>query len=129
MSGKIVMIGSSDEWKKVEGRFKPTSINIKYDQCLSLIGHIIPKTGQWKNFKAKFDNADTYIRLLKDLGDYVTEHYPKYAKYVELINLLGSEYDMKTASQIMGKADSTLYDWVKRLRPIYDEFRETVDYL
>lgn len=23
----------------------------------------------------------------------------------------------------------TLYDWVKRLRPIYDEFRETVDYL
>lgn len=47
--------GISDEWKKVEGRFKPTSINIKYDQCLSLIGHIIPKTGQWKNFKAKFD--------------------------------------------------------------------------
>ena len=40
--------GISDEWKKVEGRFKPTSINIKYDQCLSLIGHIIPKTGQWK---------------------------------------------------------------------------------
>ena len=70
----------------------------------------------------KYSNADTYIRLL-------TEHYPKYAKYVELINLLGSEYDMKTASQIMGKADSTLYDWVKRLRPIYDEFRETVDYL
>lgn len=45
--------GISDEWKKVEGRFKPTSINIKYDQCLSLIGHIIPKTGQWKNFKAR----------------------------------------------------------------------------
>lgn len=45
----------SDEWKKVEGRFKPTSINIKYDQCLSLIGHIIPKTAQWKNFKTKFE--------------------------------------------------------------------------
>lgn len=45
----------SDEWKKVEGRFKPTSINIKYDQCLSLIGHIIPKTAQWKSFKIKFD--------------------------------------------------------------------------
>lgn len=44
----------SDEWKKVEGRFKPTSINIKYDQCLSLIGHIIPKTAHWKNFKTKF---------------------------------------------------------------------------
>ena len=45
----------SDEWKKVEGRFKPTSINIKYDQCLSLIGHIIPKAAQWKNFKTKFE--------------------------------------------------------------------------
>lgn len=41
----------SDEWKKVEGRFKPTSINIKYDQCLSLIGHIIPKTDKWNKFK------------------------------------------------------------------------------
>lgn len=45
----------SDEWKKVEGRFKPTSINVKYDQCLSLIGHIIPKTAQWNNFKTKFE--------------------------------------------------------------------------
>lgn len=45
----------SDEWKKVEGRFKPTSINVKYDQCLSLIGHIIPKTAHWKNFKTKFE--------------------------------------------------------------------------
>ena len=44
----------SDEWKKVEGRFKPTSINIKYDQCLSLIGNIIPKTGRWDAFKKKF---------------------------------------------------------------------------
>lgn len=44
----------SDEWKKVEGRFKPTSINIKYDQCLSLIGNIIPKTDNWDAFKRKF---------------------------------------------------------------------------
>lgn len=45
----------SDEWKKVEGRFRSTSINIKYDQCLSLIGHIIPKTSQWGAFKTKFE--------------------------------------------------------------------------
>ncbi len=44
----------SDEWKKVEGRFKPTSINIKYDQCLSLIGNIIPKTERWNAFKKRF---------------------------------------------------------------------------
>lgn len=77
----------------------------------------------------KYSDADIYMRLLKDLGEYIVEHYPKYAKYVELINILGEEYNMKTASKIMGKADSTLYDWVKRLRPIYEEFRGTVDYL
>lgn len=42
----------SDEWKKVEGRIKTTSINVKYDQCLSLIGHIIPKTNHWDAFKS-----------------------------------------------------------------------------
>ena len=52
----------SDEWKKVEGRFKETSINIKYDQCLSLIGSIIPKNQtHWKPFKNKFD------KMLNDL--------------------------------------------------------------
>lgn len=44
----------SDEWKKIEGRFKATSINVKYDQCLSLIPHIIPKTSAWNSFKNKY---------------------------------------------------------------------------
>lgn len=44
----------SDEWKKIEGRFKSTSINIKYDQCLSLIPHIIPKTKEWNGFRKKY---------------------------------------------------------------------------
>ncbi len=45
----------SDEWKKIEGRFKATSINVKYDQCLSLIPHIIPKTKNWNAFKKKYE--------------------------------------------------------------------------
>lgn len=45
----------SDEWKKIEGRFKATSINVKYDQCLSLIPHIIPKTKKWDSFKKKYE--------------------------------------------------------------------------
>lgn len=45
----------SDEWKKIEGRFKATSINVKYDQCLSLIPHIIPKTDKWETFKKKYE--------------------------------------------------------------------------
>lgn len=53
----------SDEWKKVEGRFRATSINSKYDQCLSLIPHIIPKTDKWKKYSKK------YAQELKDLFD------------------------------------------------------------
>ncbi len=45
----------SEEWKKIEGRFKATSINVKYDQCLSLIPHIIPKTDKWEAFKKKYE--------------------------------------------------------------------------
>lgn len=54
----------SDEWKKIEGRFKSTSINIKYDQCLSLISHIIPKTKKWNNFKKKYEKElnDIYMQ-------------------------------------------------------------------
>lgn len=47
----------SDEWKKVEGRFKPTSINVKHDQCLSLIGHIIPKTNKWERFRKENEKS------------------------------------------------------------------------
>lgn len=51
----------SEEWKKVEGRFKSTSINVKYDQCLSLIGSIIPKTKEWDSFKIKYENELTEL--------------------------------------------------------------------
>lgn len=45
----------SDEWKKIEGRFVSTSINSKYDQCLSLIPSIIPKTENWKSFSKVYE--------------------------------------------------------------------------
>ncbi len=47
--------GLNEEWKKVEGRFRATSVNARYDQCLSLIPHIIPKTDKWQVFSAKFE--------------------------------------------------------------------------
>lgn len=75
----------------------------------------------------RFSEADTYIMLLKELITYVNTRYPQYAAYTELINLLGHEFDLKEASCIMGKPVSTLAGWLKRLRPIYDEFMENVD--
>ena len=43
-----------EEWKKIEGRFMATSINVKCDQVLSLISHIIPKKKFWNKFKIQF---------------------------------------------------------------------------
>lgn len=58
----------SDEWKKIEGRFKTTSINIKYDQCLSLITHIIPKSERWGEFKKRFN--DKLNNIYKQAWDF-----------------------------------------------------------
>ncbi len=41
----------SDEWKKVEGRYKALSINSKQDQCLSIIRSVLIKSEPaWSNF-------------------------------------------------------------------------------
>ena len=55
---------ASNEWKKIEGRFKSVSINAKYDQCFSLIGNVIPKTSLWRDFKNRYD---------KELNDLYTQ--------------------------------------------------------
>lgn len=45
----------SNEWKKVEGRYKPTPINDKQDQCLSLVKNIlIKREDYWKQFKEQY---------------------------------------------------------------------------
>jgi hypothetical protein len=41
-----------NEWKKVEGRFRSTSINDKHDQCLSLVKNIFVKNSElWTTFQ------------------------------------------------------------------------------
>lgn len=45
----------SNEWKKVEGRYKATPINDKQDQCLSLISSILTKNPDlWRVFEGQF---------------------------------------------------------------------------
>ena len=50
----------SNEWKKVEGRYKTTPINDHPDQCLSLIKNVlIRNTKVWESFKNKYsDNLE-----------------------------------------------------------------------
>lgn len=46
----------SNEWKKVEGRYKQTPINDSQDQCLSLIRSVLEKNPKtWKKFKDRFE--------------------------------------------------------------------------
>jgi len=47
----------SNEWKKIEGRYKATPINDKQDQCLSLIKSVLIKEeGPWAIFKQKYNS-------------------------------------------------------------------------
>lgn len=77
----------------------------------------------------RHSDADIYLALLQELIEYINIHYPQYSSYTELISLLGNEIDMKDAADIMDKPKSTLYGWLKRIRPIFDEFMDTVDFL
>ncbi len=61
----------SNEWKKVEGRFKATPINDKQDQCLSLIKSVLIKNHNlWDDFKERFNNElqDMYNEALDFKG-------------------------------------------------------------
>lgn len=77
----------------------------------------------------RYSVANDYLKLLRDFIEYVRVKYPKYAHYTELIEILGEEVEMKEAAARMKKSDKTLYGWIKRLRPIFAEFKGTVDYL
>lgn len=77
----------------------------------------------------RYSAADDYLKLLRDFIKYVKMKYPKYAHYTELIEILGEEVEMKEATARMKRSDKTLYGWIKRLGPIFAEFKGTVDYL
>lgn len=47
---------TSEEWKKIEGRFKEIAISQKFSQSFSMISHVISKTDNWPAFKKKFLN-------------------------------------------------------------------------
>ena len=58
-----------DEWKKIEGRFKHSSMNTNSEQCLSLIKDIIVKKNeQWHLFKTRY--ASELKLLFDDSSDF-----------------------------------------------------------
>ena len=67
--------------------------------------------------------------MLHEFIEYVRVKYLKYAHYTELIEILGDEVTMKEAVVRMNKPAKTLYGWLKHLRPIFEEFKDKVDYL
>ena len=69
--------------------------------------------------------ADAYLELLSNLIDFIEIHYPKYQKYTQLIQILGHEYTLTEAADILDKPYRTLYGWIRTLRPIIDEYLDT----
>lgn len=74
------------------------------------------------------NQADEYMELLYGLISFIKVHHPKYSKYTELVELLGQEYTLKEASVILGKPYRTLYGWTLTLRPIFDNYRNTISH-
>lgn len=70
-----------------------------------------------------------YVTLLKAPINYVHEKFPQHPKYLNLISILGNEIDIKEAAAIIGRQKNTLYGWLKKLRPIFNDFIETTDFL
>ena len=64
----------SNEWKKVEGRYKATPINDKQDQCLSLISSILTKDPElWRVFEGKF-----HTQLNRVYSEAIGFHAPQF---------------------------------------------------
>lgn len=76
-----------------------------------------------------YNDSDNYTKLLTGLIDYITAHHPKYAKYIELLSLLGNEIDVKEAAEMLDMPKSSIYSFLKNARSIYDEYRSTVDFM
>ena len=69
----------SNEWKKVEGRYKATPINDKQDQCLSLISSILTKDPElWNIFENRFRSD-----LNRIYSEAVGFHTPQFAGSTE----------------------------------------------
>ena len=75
------------------------------------------------------NQADEYMKLLYGLIRFIKIHHPKYSKYTELVELLGHEDTLKEASIILGKPYRTLYGWILTLRPIFDEYIDTLSHI
>lgn len=75
------------------------------------------------------NQADEYMELLYGLIRFIKVQHPKYSKYTELVELLGHEHTLKEASVILGKTYRTLYGWILTLRPIFDDYMDTVSRL
>lgn len=73
-------------------------------------------------------SADRYFKLLDGLISYIKNKYPQYSDYAEFVYLLGLEYEIKEVAKILNKPSKTLYGWRKKLRPIFDEYMQSVDY-
>ena len=139
------------EWKKVEGRYKPTPINDKPDQCLSLIKNILIKEpklweqfageNQWKLNKLYSEATDFRGFLLNSSSD---ENPFEGGFPLHPISLFALDKLSKKVAQnertfftyLVGREENSLYQFLKDtdlaefhyvgLNEIYDYFEPSI---
>ena len=75
------------------------------------------------------NQAEEYNDLLYGYISFIKVQHPKYSKYTELVELLGHDYTLKEAAEILDIPYRTLYGWIKTLRPVFDEYMGTVAHI
>ncbi len=73
--------------------------------------------------------AEEYRGLLYGYISYIKVHHPRYIEYTDLVELLGHEYTLKEAASILDIPYRTLYGWIRTLRPIFDEYMNSVSHI
>lgn len=74
-------------------------------------------------------SPEAYEKLLCGFIEYIRKNCPRHPDYANLVELLGQEYTLSEVAAILQKSYRTLYGWLRKLRPVFDEYLETVDFI
>jgi hypothetical protein len=126
----------ADEWKKVEGRFKSTSINEKRDQCLSLVSNILVKNSElWPVFSRQFSNDFERIKrqsmafkgflIADEKDDPVNAGYPLHPIALYALDKLSkkvAQSERTFFTYLSSKEENSLYEFLEQYDTEKDGF-------
>lgn len=76
-----------------------------------------------------YSDADIFEKLTADFVAYLRAKGDEYQQKADLVEMLLQDYSIKDYAEKNGIAEPTVYGWRKKIRKVYNEFRETVEYI